>query len=326
MPSGLPWWCDTAAASPNTGLVWGPEGAEVIRGDSFVFTCSISSHFPGGVFSLIFSGCNITETKPAVNNSASFSFPEADYEHRGNYSCVYEVTLSSRKFMSTSTAIMSITLKLPVLLLVSSVSAPLFMLLLVFLVTFLVCRRRKRARQPEALVQIQMAPRINDEEEEHYVNLEQQYTKKRADQAQSVEKEVCDEDHEWDEKDSHNESKESDDKEGNKDDNVYELDKDNIYVTLEGSKEEEECHAGDAGMREVSVEQKTKDCDDTYMNIAQALPDDSVDIYGEQEAIKTFNLLFQRIPVATIEKVKLTYPFEVTKDLSFESEVFNVSL
>lgn len=171
-----------------------------------------------------------------------------------------------------------------------------------------------------------MAPRINDEEEEHYVNLEQQYTKKRADQAQSVEKEVCDEDHEWDEKDSHNESKESDDKEGNKDDNVYELDKDNIYVTLEGSKEEEECHAGDAGMREVSVEQKTKDCDDTYMNIAQALPDDSVDIYGEQEAIKTFNLLFQRIPVATIEKVKLTYPFEVTKDLSFESEVFNVSL
>lgn len=96
--------------SPNTGLVWGPEGAEVIRGDDFVFTCSISSHFPGGVFSLIFSDSNITETKPAVNNSASFTFPEADYEHQGNYSCVYEVVVVSRKFTSTFTA-MSVTIK-----------------------------------------------------------------------------------------------------------------------------------------------------------------------------------------------------------------------
>ncbi|XP_039859481.1 immunoglobulin superfamily member 1-like isoform X4 [Simochromis diagramma] len=96
--------------SPNTGLVWGPEGAEVIRGDDFVFTCSISSHFPGGVFSLIFSGSNITETKPAVNNSASFTFPEADYEHQGNYSCVYEVVVVSKKFTSTFTAI-SVTIK-----------------------------------------------------------------------------------------------------------------------------------------------------------------------------------------------------------------------
>ncbi|KAE8283600.1 hypothetical protein D5F01_LYC19003 [Larimichthys crocea] len=98
--------------SPNKGLVWGSEGAAITKGYSFVITCSISSHYPGGVFSLIFSGSDITDTKPAVNQSASFDFPVAEYEHQGNYSCVYEVTLSSRKFTSTETATMHITIKL----------------------------------------------------------------------------------------------------------------------------------------------------------------------------------------------------------------------
>ncbi|KAE8283607.1 hypothetical protein D5F01_LYC19010 [Larimichthys crocea] len=97
--------------SPNKGLVWSPEGAEITKGYSFVITCSISSHYPGGVFSLIFSGSNITNTKPAVNQSASFDFPVAEYEHQGNYSCVYEVTLSSRKFTSTETAAINVTIK-----------------------------------------------------------------------------------------------------------------------------------------------------------------------------------------------------------------------
>ena len=97
--------------SPNRGLVWGPEGAAVTRGDSFVLTCSINSSYPGGYFLLIFSGSNITKTEPAVNLSASFNFPVAKYEHEGNYSCVYEVTLSGRKFASTMTSVMSLTIK-----------------------------------------------------------------------------------------------------------------------------------------------------------------------------------------------------------------------
>ncbi|KAF1380094.1 hypothetical protein PFLUV_G00182920 [Perca fluviatilis] len=100
--------------SPNRGLVWGPEGAQITRGFSFVFTCSTSSHYPGGVFHLIFSGSNLTNTEPAVNQSASFSFPVAEYEQQGNYSCVYEVTLSSRRFTSTQTAPISIVIKMAV--------------------------------------------------------------------------------------------------------------------------------------------------------------------------------------------------------------------
>ncbi|XP_035864167.1 deleted in malignant brain tumors 1 protein-like [Sander lucioperca] len=143
--------------SPNRGLVWGPEGAQITRGFSFVFTCSTSSHYPGGVFHLIFSGSNLTNTEPVVNQSASFSFPVAEYEHRGNYSCVYEVTLSSRRFTSTQTAPVSVVIKMHLLPLVSSVAAGgLLLLLLVLVVVYLVCKRRRRAEHTGAVVQTQL--------------------------------------------------------------------------------------------------------------------------------------------------------------------------
>ncbi|KAM4570543.1 scavenger receptor cysteine-rich domain-containing protein DMBT1-like [Fundulus diaphanus] len=86
--------------SPNVGMLWGPEEAEVTWGYCFSFTCYINPNHPQGNFSLIFSGSNITETKPAVNSSASFNFPIADFEHQGNYSCVYVVLQSTRRFSS----------------------------------------------------------------------------------------------------------------------------------------------------------------------------------------------------------------------------------
>ncbi|CAI5655015.1 unnamed protein product [Oreochromis niloticus] len=88
--------------SPNGGLVWGPEGAEITKGSSFVFSCSINSRYTPGCFRLFFSGVNLTE--PAVNHSASFSFPAAEYEHQGSYSCVYELLLPSRTFTSAESA------------------------------------------------------------------------------------------------------------------------------------------------------------------------------------------------------------------------------
>ncbi|XP_062422202.1 uncharacterized protein LOC119220567 [Pungitius pungitius] len=100
--------------SPNKGLVWGPEGEEVTRGYSFVFTCSISSHYPGGVFFLVSSGSGLNNTKPAVDHSASFDFPWAEYEHLGNYVCVYQVTLSARRFTSIETPSITVTIKMSV--------------------------------------------------------------------------------------------------------------------------------------------------------------------------------------------------------------------
>ncbi|KAF3699603.1 Immunoglobulin superfamily member 1 [Channa argus] len=99
--------------SSNRGVVLGPEGAEVTRGYNFGITCFIYSTYSEGRFFLIFSGSNITDTKSAVNYSASFNFPAAEYEHQGNYSCVYEVTLSTRRFTSTGTAPINIIIKVP---------------------------------------------------------------------------------------------------------------------------------------------------------------------------------------------------------------------
>lgn len=86
-----------SVTSPNGGLVKVPEGAEIIKGYSFIFTCTTNVHYTGAVFFLIFSRSNMKYNMTSVNNSASLSFPVADLEHDADYSCVYEITLSSRK-------------------------------------------------------------------------------------------------------------------------------------------------------------------------------------------------------------------------------------
>ncbi|XP_039905175.1 uncharacterized protein LOC120744708 isoform X2 [Simochromis diagramma] len=165
--------------SPNAGLVWGPEGAQITKGYSFVLTCSINSTFSSGHFILSFSGSNLTE--PAVNNSASFSFPVAEYEHQGNYSCVYEVTVSTRTFRSAETAPITVIIKLSLMPLVSSVSVVILLLLLLLLLAVLLILRRKRQhKQPAALIQTQMVVQVGNDytwgdiegDEEVYVNVD----------------------------------------------------------------------------------------------------------------------------------------------------------
>ncbi|XP_034054485.1 uncharacterized protein LOC117534405 isoform X2 [Gymnodraco acuticeps] len=104
-----------SVTSPSGGLFWSPEGAEVTRGHSFLLTCSIAPQYPGGLFSLLFSGSRLNVSRPAVNHSASFSFPAAGPEQQGSYSCLYEVTLSSsRTFTSTQEAPLTVIITLSV--------------------------------------------------------------------------------------------------------------------------------------------------------------------------------------------------------------------
>ncbi|XP_024655618.2 uncharacterized protein LOC101474086 [Maylandia zebra] len=146
--------------SPNAGLVWGPEGAQITRGYSFILTCSINSTFSSGHFILSFSGSNLTE--PAVNNSASFSFPVAEYEHQGNYSCVYEVTVSTRTFRSAATAPISVIIKLSLMLLLSSVAVGILLLLLLLLLVVLIRRRQRRAKEPLAFIHSQIVDQVGN--------------------------------------------------------------------------------------------------------------------------------------------------------------------
>nr|XP_024654853.1 uncharacterized protein LOC106676180 [Maylandia zebra] len=73
---------------------------EIMKGYSFIFTCSNNDRYSGGVFNLIYSGSNMKHNKTSVNSSASFSFPVADFGHEGRYSCVYEITLTEGTFTS----------------------------------------------------------------------------------------------------------------------------------------------------------------------------------------------------------------------------------
>ncbi|KAJ8336768.1 hypothetical protein SKAU_G00379880 [Synaphobranchus kaupii] len=96
-------------SSPAEGVTWGPQGPELTRGHSFTITCSTQPQYPGGSFHLYFMGSKVTESQAAVNHSASFLFSSAEHSLQGNYSCVYETTVSTRSFNSPASTLLHLT-------------------------------------------------------------------------------------------------------------------------------------------------------------------------------------------------------------------------
>lgn len=98
--------CSDILTQPSITLVRDdPEMSHVVFNHySFHFTCSIEPQYPGGHFSLAFTGPNRTFalTQPAVNHSATFLFQAADKSLQGNYSCVYHVSVENKTFSSES--------------------------------------------------------------------------------------------------------------------------------------------------------------------------------------------------------------------------------
>lgn len=88
-----------------------PNEPEVIKGSSFAIICSTVPQYPGGSFHLEIGGSNITRTQPAINHSAAFLFPEAEFIRQENFTCTYEVNVSSRTLTFTTTKQMGISLK-----------------------------------------------------------------------------------------------------------------------------------------------------------------------------------------------------------------------
>nr|XP_055037256.1 uncharacterized protein LOC129425315 [Misgurnus anguillicaudatus] len=136
---------------PNISLSglfdFGPhQGSVITRGHSFIITCSSESSYSGGFFSL-FSGSNITSHEPAVNHSAVFIFPEADYSHEGNYSCVYEVNVSSRNFRSDASDLLLITIRASLLPVIGAVVSAVLLIFSAFVIIFIVKRRQKQNKE-----------------------------------------------------------------------------------------------------------------------------------------------------------------------------------
>ncbi|XP_035626822.1 antigen WC1.1-like isoform X1 [Oncorhynchus keta] len=180
---------------PNGGMFWEPQGPEVVRGHSFSITCSIQPQYPGGLFYLDFSGSNMTETKPAVNHSASFHFPVAEYTDQGNYSCSYVVNISNWSFRSANSEL-AVTIRVfMVPIIVSGGTGGVGLLILLLLVICLVSWRRRMNRKPstEAGQRECIDNRHNreedNEEEEDYVNVENVCYQRGLEDAKKNEKE-----------------------------------------------------------------------------------------------------------------------------------------
>ncbi|KAL6476471.1 hypothetical protein MHYP_G00149700 [Metynnis hypsauchen] len=122
------------------------QGSEVIRGYSFSIICSIQPQYPGGFFHLVLSGSR-NRNLSAVNHSTTFFFPEADFVHQGNYSCVYEVNVSSRTFNSSNTKLLAVTVKVSPVPFISSGVAAGLLLILVPIIIVLIKRCKKRKGQ-----------------------------------------------------------------------------------------------------------------------------------------------------------------------------------
>ncbi|XP_076146862.1 soluble scavenger receptor cysteine-rich domain-containing protein SSC5D-like [Alosa pseudoharengus] len=132
------------------GLSWGPQGPEITKGHSFSIACSTQAQYPGGVFHLSFSGSNRTMSQPAINHSASFYFPAADYSHQGNYSCVYQVDLSSRQFYSTETDMLTVTIREFIIPFIAAGVTAGVVLLLIFALVCIFLAKKRQSKTKEA--------------------------------------------------------------------------------------------------------------------------------------------------------------------------------
>ncbi|XP_047656871.1 uncharacterized protein LOC113663930 isoform X2 [Tachysurus fulvidraco] len=124
---------------------YGPERPEMIRGYGFSIICSTETQYPEGSFYLGFSGSNISRTQSAVNHSAVFLFPEADFDHQGNYSCTYEVKVSSRTFTSTTTEPLFVAVKASLMPYIGiGVTAGLLLILVPVIICFVKTQKRSK--------------------------------------------------------------------------------------------------------------------------------------------------------------------------------------
>ncbi|XP_063061257.1 uncharacterized protein LOC134454274 [Engraulis encrasicolus] len=149
-----------SVVAPDGGLFWGPQGPEVTRGHSLSILCSTEAQYPGGSFHLLLDASNSTRTQSALNHSASFHIPEIEHSHQGNYSCVYQVTVSSRTFNSTQSEPLTLTVRVFLAPIISSVLVcGLFLLITTSAVIYLA--KRKDEANEESLPMATFAPAVS---------------------------------------------------------------------------------------------------------------------------------------------------------------------
>ncbi|XP_055078698.1 scavenger receptor cysteine-rich type 1 protein M130-like [Periophthalmus magnuspinnatus] len=82
----------------------GEDPVLVLSPYTFYINCSVSPQYPGGHFSLVFTGdkTNHTQNQTAVNHTAIFRFDSTEKSHSGIYRCIYHNTVSGHHVSSQS--------------------------------------------------------------------------------------------------------------------------------------------------------------------------------------------------------------------------------
>uniref|UniRef100_A0A8C5HWB3 Antigen WC1.1-like n=1 Tax=Gouania willdenowi TaxID=441366 RepID=A0A8C5HWB3_GOUWI len=99
-------WYNTSAEAPL---------GSVIKGHSFNITCSTLQLYPGGSFQLrlVRSNGTVRRTLPALTQSVTFTFPNAQSSNEGYYYCLYRVQLDGRTFLSRESQPLPIAIRDP---------------------------------------------------------------------------------------------------------------------------------------------------------------------------------------------------------------------
>ncbi|KAM6924394.1 uncharacterized protein FYW49_004633 [Xenentodon cancila] len=99
-------WYNTSSEAP---------AGSVIKGQSFNITCSTLQQYPGGSFQLrlIRSNGTVRQSLPALTQSVTFTFPNAQSSNEGYYYCLYRVQLGGRTFVSRESQPLPIAIRDP---------------------------------------------------------------------------------------------------------------------------------------------------------------------------------------------------------------------
>ncbi|XP_013886855.1 uncharacterized protein LOC106534691, partial [Austrofundulus limnaeus] len=264
--------------SPSGGLVWVSGHAEVTRGHSFIFNCSLNSNNSSDYFILKFSSQD--NSKRWTSQSNSFNFYEAEYDHEGNYSCVHE---GNRNNTSPESDPIYVTIKYPLLklLLYSVVPGATLLLLVLVLIVVLVCRRRRRDRRPESVTLTQTAAVRNnynddEEEEQDYINVDPGDSNRKLNPVASEEDEDGNDYENLEDKEDSDYEKPEDD-----DDNDYE----NLQDEDDNVKATKAAVAAKKQREEDCDEEESSDDEHDYVNLDGSISEQTVDIYEGQQDI-----------------------------------------
>ncbi|KAM9751646.1 uncharacterized protein ACNS7B_008428 isoform 1-T3 [Menidia menidia] len=119
-------WYNTSSEAP---------AGSVLKGQSFNITCFTPKQYPGGSFQLRLIRFNgtVRQSLPALSQSVTFTFPNAQSSSEGYYSCLYRVQLGGRTFVSRESQPLPIAIRDP-----DPVLSPIVISWLVSCVTFVV--------------------------------------------------------------------------------------------------------------------------------------------------------------------------------------------